>query len=78
MEDVRAAARLLSRLLRRLVRYGFVTGEGARFEGVVAEVNHAAGQVAVASYLLAPGYFHDRATNCGADFVSSPLGHTTP
>ncbi|MDO5752582.1 sirohydrochlorin chelatase [Arthrobacter sp.] len=29
--------------------------------------------VAVASYLLAPGYFHDQLANAGADLVSEPL-----
>ncbi len=30
--------------------------------------------VAVASYLLAPGFFHDQLARCGADVVSAPLG----
>lgn len=29
--------------------------------------------VAVASYLLAPGYFHDQLAHSGADFISEPL-----
>lgn len=32
-----------------------------------------ADRVVVASYLLAPGYFHDRLTRAGADAVSAPL-----
>lgn len=32
------------------------------------------GRVAVASYLLAPGYFHDRLSESGADWVTAPLG----
>jgi sirohydrochlorin ferrochelatase len=31
-------------------------------------------RVAVASYLLAPGFFHDRLAAAGADLVSAPLG----
>ncbi|MEV4460679.1 sirohydrochlorin chelatase, partial [Microbispora sp. NPDC049633] len=31
-------------------------------------------RVAVASYLLAPGFFHDRLLTSGADLVSAPLG----
>ncbi|HEX7806980.1 MAG TPA: sirohydrochlorin chelatase, partial [Cellulomonas sp.] len=32
-----------------------------------------AGRVVIASYLLAPGYFHDRVLEAGADVVSAPL-----
>ena len=32
------------------------------------------GPVAVASYLLAPGLFHDRLAKSGADWVTAPLG----
>ena len=31
------------------------------------------GRVVVASYLLAPGYFHDRVLEAGADVVTDPL-----
>lgn len=31
------------------------------------------GRVVIASYLLAPGYFHDRLLEAGADLVSAPL-----
>ncbi|GAB3812045.1 hypothetical protein GCM10028820_04310 [Tessaracoccus terricola] len=34
----------------------------------------AAPRVVVASYLLAPGHFHDRLLTAGADVVSAPLG----
>jgi sirohydrochlorin ferrochelatase len=30
--------------------------------------------VAVASYLLAPGHFHDHLADSGADWVTAPLG----
>lgn len=32
------------------------------------------GRVAIASYLLAPGHFHDRLQAAGADLVTDPLG----
>lgn len=32
------------------------------------------GRVVVASYLLAPGFFHDRLAEAGADVVTAPLG----
>lgn len=72
--DVRMAALLLSRRLQRPVRYGLVTGDSTPLASVVAEARRTAGRVAVASYLLAPGFFHDRIVACGADLVSEPLG----
>lgn len=42
---------------------------------VVAQARAAgAGRVIVASYLLAPGFFHDRLGEAGADIVTAPLG----
>ncbi|TDD76610.1 hypothetical protein E1293_26875 [Actinomadura darangshiensis] len=73
--DVRAAARLLARRLRRPVPYGFVAAGGPRLDEVVAGLRaDGARRVAVASYLLAPGRFHDRMAACGADAVTAPLG----
>lgn len=74
LADVRVAARLLSRRLQRQVRYGLVTGDTAPLASVVEEVGRTARRVAVASYLLAPGFFHDRMAACGADLISEPLG----
>lgn len=75
VSDVRAAARLLSRRLRRPVPYGFVAAGGPVLADVVAEQRaQGAARVTVASYLLAPGFFHDRMTASGADQVSPPLG----
>ena len=31
------------------------------------------GRVVIASYLLAPGYFHDQLAKAGADLVTAPL-----
>jgi len=73
--DVRAAARLLSRRLRRPVPFGFVAAGGPPLAGVVAEQRASgAGRVLVASYLLAPGFFHGRMGGAGADHVSGPVG----
>ncbi|MGP4025709.1 sirohydrochlorin chelatase [Actinomadura sp. 3N407] len=73
--DVRAAARLLARRLRRPVPYGFVAAGGPALDAVVAGLRRGgAGRVAVASYLLAPGRFHDRMSACGADAVAPPIG----
>ncbi|MBE1877958.1 CbiX/SirB N-terminal domain-containing protein [Myceligenerans pegani] len=57
------------------------TGDGGGGEGeaVVAGTTPAEGdagvpgRVVVASYLLAPGYFHDRVLEAGADVVTAPL-----
>ena len=74
-DDVRAAARLLARRLRRPVTHGFVAAGGPALADVVAERRRrGAGRVVVASYLLAPGRFLDRARACGADAVSAPIG----
>ncbi|MFI0352048.1 sirohydrochlorin chelatase [Actinomadura sp. 9N407] len=75
LADVRAAARLLSRRLRRPVPYGFVAAGGPALADVVAAQRaRGAGRVVVASYLLAPGYFHGRMRAAGADRVSAPIG----
>ncbi|WP_433479453.1 sirohydrochlorin chelatase [Spirillospora sp. CA-142024] len=73
--DVRAAARLLARRLRRPVPHGFVAAGGPALEEAVAGLRRdGARRVAVASYLLAPGRFHDRMAACGADVVAAPIG----
>ncbi|MFB4317146.1 sirohydrochlorin chelatase [Actinomadura sp. 21ATH] len=75
LADVRAAARLLARRLGRPVPYGFVAAGGPVLADVVAE-RRAAGarRVLVASYVLAPGFFHGRLAAAGADAVSAPIG----
>lgn len=73
--DVRAAARLLARRLHRPVEYGFVASDGPALDDVVTGLRRrGARRVAVASYLLAPGFFHDRMCASGADAVGAPLG----
>ncbi|HEU5160283.1 MAG TPA: CbiX/SirB N-terminal domain-containing protein [Streptosporangiaceae bacterium] len=73
--DARVAARLLSRRLRRPVPYGFVAAGAPALPDVVADLRRrGARRVAVASYLLAPGYFHERMLRSGADEVSPPVG----
>lgn len=66
-------------LARRLgrpvtVTVGFGAGAGPRVPEAVAAARAAgATRVVIASYLLAPGYFHDRVLEAGADVVSEPL-----
>jgi sirohydrochlorin ferrochelatase len=73
--DVRVAARLLARRLRRPVPYGFVAAGPPALPDVVADLRRrGARRVAVAAYLLAPGLFHARMLRSGADEVSPPIG----
>ncbi|WP_254715295.1 sirohydrochlorin chelatase [Actinomadura sp. NAK00032] len=73
--DAREAARLLARRLGRPVRHGFVAAGGPVLDEVVADLRRGgARRVAVASYLLAPGRFHDRIAACGADAAAPPIG----
>ncbi|WP_051712427.1 sirohydrochlorin chelatase [Spirillospora albida] len=74
-EDVAAAARLLGERLGRPVPYGFVAADGPPLDEAVARARRdGARHVAVVSYLLAPGRFHGRMADCGADAVTAPLG----
>jgi sirohydrochlorin ferrochelatase len=73
--DVRVAARLLARRLRRPVPYGFVAAGAPALPDVVADLRRrGARRVAVAAFLLAPGLFHERMLRAGADEVSPPIG----
>lgn len=68
------AARELAARLGRPVTVGY----GASAQPTVPEAVRAARaanpRVVVASYLLAPGHFHDQLHKAGADAVSEPLG----
>jgi sirohydrochlorin ferrochelatase len=73
--DVRAAALLLGRSLGRPVAHGFAASAEPALPDVVAGLRaRGARRVVVASYLLAPGYFHRRLLAAGADAVSAPIG----
>ncbi|MCW2912604.1 MAG: sirohydrochlorin chelatase [Actinomycetia bacterium] len=75
ISDVRVAARLLARRLQRPVSYGFVAAGEPSLAAVVDDLRRrGARRVAVASYLLAPGFFHDRTLAAGADHVGPPIG----
>jgi sirohydrochlorin ferrochelatase len=74
-EDVRAAARLLSVRLARPVTAAFLSaGEPTVADAIATLRRGPAPRVAVASYLLAPGFFQRRLESCDADLVSGPLG----
>lgn len=83
--QVRQMARLLGERLGREVTVGVVPAGLAAAGPSLAEAvalarerqrgdGLPAGRVAVASYLLAPGHFHDLVCAAGADVASAPLG----
>ncbi|GAA0444518.1 hypothetical protein Acor_61430 [Acrocarpospora corrugata] len=76
LDDVRAAARLLSVRLSRPVTAAFATGGTPTLAEALtrARTTRTGPRVAVASYLLAPGHFQNRLAESSADLVSAPLG----
>jgi len=66
LDDVRAMATRLAGLLGADVTPAFVAGGSPLLSELRPRV--------VASYLLAPGTFHDAVTAVGADIVSAPIG----
>ena len=70
--DVHRAARRLSLLTCSDVRVGFITSARPSVPEAVAACS--GGPVAIASWLLAPGLFHQRLADMGADLVSEPIG----
>lgn len=73
LRSVEHAARLLGAAWGAPVKVGHVGGSGAPIADVVRGVSKAGRRVVVASYLMAPGFFHGRLTRCGADVVTRPL-----
>lgn len=75
LDDVRAAARLLAARLSRPVTAAFASAGDPPLHGVLDRLRDGpAPRVVVASYLLAPGFFHERLRDLGAGLVSAPLG----
>ena len=75
LAEVRASGRMLAAEVGRKVRVGFVATAAPKVETLVAGLR-ATGErrIAVASWLLAPGVFHTRLAEAGADVVAAPLG----
>lgn len=73
--QVAEAAARLAREIGRPVSPAFLTAASPTPAEAVA-AQRAAGhrRVAIASFLLAPGVFHDRLRTAGADLVSEPIG----
>ncbi|SDK53057.1 Sirohydrochlorin ferrochelatase [Nonomuraea maritima] len=76
LADVRAAAHLLAVRLARPVTAAFASAGTPTLQEAMERLSSTpAARVAIASYVLAPGYFHDRLAECaGAGLVSEPLG----
>jgi sirohydrochlorin ferrochelatase len=73
--DTEMAARLLSAQLAAPVEVGFIGTGVPAVTDVVARIRQCgARRVAVASWLLAPGLFHRRLADVGAEVVAAPLG----
>jgi sirohydrochlorin ferrochelatase len=71
--DVEQMARLLTARLGRPVTAAYVTASRPSVSESVAALHAAGESVAIASYLLAPGGFHDRLRTVGAQVVAAPL-----
>lgn len=76
--DCSATAALLAERIDRPVEVGYVSGAGERLGVVLARTRPAirsTGRIAVATYMLAPGFFADRVRRIAGDLpVSAPLG----
>jgi len=73
--DVQAQAALLAGLLAVPVVPAYASAGRPRVPEAVAELRERTGKpVAVATYLLAPGFFHDQLQHAGARWVTAPLG----
>ncbi len=73
--EVQSQADLLADELRVPVASAFAAAGRPSVTEAVARLRAATlSSVAVATYLLAPGYFHDRLRESGADWVTAPLG----
>lgn len=72
LADCVETAHLLSRRIDRPVEVGYVSGAGEHLTSVLARTP---GRVAVATYLLAPGFFADKIRRlAGGRHASAPLG----
>lgn len=73
VEDCHEMGRRLSARLGRPVTVGFISAAFPRIDEAVDIERERGHRVAVATYLLAPGYFNDLAHATTADLTSGPL-----
>jgi sirohydrochlorin ferrochelatase len=71
--DVERMAAGLTELLDRPIVPAYASAAEPRVERAVTQLRSDAGRVAIASYLLAQGYFYDQLARAGADIVTAPL-----
>ncbi|WP_136709404.1 CbiX/SirB N-terminal domain-containing protein [Agromyces sp. H66] len=73
--DCRDVGRRLAARLGRPVAVGFLSAARPALADAIARTRatHPVSRVVVASYLLAPGYFHDLAVAAGANITTAPL-----
>lgn len=75
LAETRALAETMSELLRVPVTAAFASTATPTVAEAVADLRAAGhGRIAVATHLLAPGFFADRLAAAGADMTSHPLG----
>jgi sirohydrochlorin ferrochelatase len=74
LADVQVAADSLSLLLGADVRVGYAATARPSVADAVSLARDRGRRVAVASWLLAPGLFHRKVTDSGADVVAAPIG----
>lgn len=73
-DQITAQADLLAAQLDAPVVPAFASSGQPSVEDAISDLRETTGgPVAVASYLLAPGLFHDRLAKSGADWVTAPL-----
>jgi sirohydrochlorin ferrochelatase len=73
LRSIDEAAERLSSAWGAPVSVGHVSGSGTPMADVLARVAVPGRRVVVVSYLMAPGFFHDRLHRCGADLVTGSL-----
>lgn len=73
-QSVQELADQLGRLVPHRIQPGYGASAQPSVPDAVAALRRAgATKVAIASYLLAPGFFHDQLAKAGADLVTAPL-----
>lgn len=73
--DCSATAAMLAERIDRPVEVGYVSGAGERLGAVLDRTCSTGHRVAVATYMLAPGFFADRVRRIAGDLpVSAPVG----
>lgn len=71
--SVDEAARLLAEAWGAPIDVGYVGGSGTPLAEVTAVARRDGRRLVVVSYLVGPGFFHDRLESVGADVVTRPL-----